>query len=518
MVLTEKREYEIASKEYKLAWNAVLNHRTHKNKMLDFEKHYYMKQILFDTAKYKSIMKSTQNGISELLVLIAINKASQGRSVFYVLPTDKLVGRFVKNRFDKSIEFSSVYKRLITEERRQAYSIGLKHIGLGAIAFVGSNTPTVFTEFPADDLIIDELDRCNLENLEMAGERLSHSEDPRIIKISNPTIQNYGIDNEWKNSCQYLWHIKCESCNEWFVPDFFHHVVKKVSENDYLILDEENWKTEDDIRLKCKCGAWLNRFYHGEWVATYPDKKKSGYHLSKLFSSNASLKSLVERFNEGLYNDTIMQRFWNADLGLPFTASGSKLTEAALDECVRNYRMEDYTDGICVAGVDVGAKLHIRVSELMEDKTLKAVYIGSVERKDELFDVLKKYRIKAGVIDANPETRLSKEVCAKMRGIWLRCYYHIGKTDVINLKDKSISVDRTQALDAVKEHIVTERILLPKNARNLPEYYDHMTASTRVFKEDKQRFVWEEGNKADHFFHSEAYNLLAKRIIISYNV
>ena len=38
---------------------------------------------------------------------------------------------------------------------KQSESMYLKHLGIGSIAFAGSNTTRVFTEYPADDHLVD---------------------------------------------------------------------------------------------------------------------------------------------------------------------------------------------------------------------------------------------------------------------------------------------------------------------------------------------------------------------------
>ncbi len=202
-------------------FTAITYHRTHKNERIDFINYKYLKDIYLDNSDYIVIEKSTQSGLTEWLIIKAMCKAKEGRSIFYVLPTFDLRNRFVNNRINRSIEFSPYYKNLIRESNAGiSESVSLKHIGNGSIAFVGSNSPAAFSEYPADDLIIDELDHCDQENLGMADKRLSNSTHKMIIKISNPTINDYGIDWEFKKSDKKQWFIKCE-CGQWINPDFF---------------------------------------------------------------------------------------------------------------------------------------------------------------------------------------------------------------------------------------------------------------------------------------------------------
>jgi len=513
---------------YPILFVAINYHKNHKGKHLTFENHAYLKELYLDKSDHLVIMKSTQCGITEYLVILSIMSAKQGRSVFYVLPTYELKNRFVKNRIDKTIEYTKYYQALLqTREgfRKFSESSSLKHIGTGAIAFVGSNSPVAFIEYPADDLIVDELDQCHQGNLSMAVERLSASEHKKQFYISNPTYEDFGIDNEFKKSDMKKWFIKC-GCGNWINPDFFSHVLRKVDESTYILLDKE-WTRESgkDIRMVCdKCHKPFNRFSNGFWIKENNRSLISGYHISKLFSSNVTVLEIVDRFEEGLKNDSKLERFYNGDLGLPFTSSGSKITKSMLDECRDNYVMPDSSDGPSVMGIDVGSKLHVRISEIINNgssRKLRAVYIGAVDTEEDVRDLYNLYNVRIGVIDSLPETRLSKKICL-LRGMF-RCFYsETLKKDSLDPKNKILTVRRTPHLDAVKEAIMDRTIILPGNAGTLKplmpdgqsEYYSHMTASIRVFETEKQRYKWVEGSKADHFFHAEAYHLLALKILL----
>lgn len=497
---------------------AIKEHRTHKNEMLCFDTHRYLSQIYFDQSPYIAIIKSTQSGITEYLIWRALFKAEQGRSIFYVLPTYSLVGRFVKNRIDKSILYTGHYTEVLSSTPRtnKSESMTLKDYGHGVIAFTGSGSEAPFAEFPADDLIVDELDLCDQDNIEMAWERLSASKDKRQIKISNPTIEGYGIDNEYADSCQYTWFLKC-GCGHYFHPDFFNHIVRKVDDETYILRDSKYRRDlKRDIYLICdKCGRPVDRKGSGKWIAKYPKREKSGYHINKLFSTNVTIKELIARFNKGLKNQTILQRFYNADLGLAYTDEGSKISRDMLRDCIGTFQNKIPPGGYCVAGVDVGADMNIMIAEILETR-LKVIYIGTIKTEDELKSLIKEYKVIAGVIDAMPETRMSKRICRLFRGFF-HCFYGSDKGDTIDPRRKKLTVDRTQSLDNVKESILLKKLIFPANAEGIPDFFNQMEASTRIFEQDKNRFKWVEGSKADHYFHACAYMLMARKILLMIN-
>jgi hypothetical protein len=503
------------------------HHRTHKNKPITFDRHHYLKDIFINQCPVKVMMKSTQCGITEYLIVDSIEDAYSGRSVFYVLPTDSLKNRFVRNRYNRSLSYSPFYRKIVSETKtnmdKANESMSLKDIGRGVVALVGSNTPNPFTEFPADTFIVDEKDRCDQSNLLMGEERLSHSDRWRKVFVSNPTIKDFGIHEDFKISDQRHWNIKCNRCGEWIQPDFFTHVVSRVGDSDYRVLDK-NWypETMEEINMICNhCNKPFDRFANGEWVSHYPNRTNvAGWQINKLFSSNAMVLEVLDRFNKGLSNDDAMQRFYNGDLGLPYTEDGASITIDMMNNCIDVYNLppeglphEVNAGDVVLMGVDVGSKLHTIIAKMVQDRKLKVIYIGSVNEPEDILSLAKRFKVTAGVIDALPETRMSRKLSAWIKRMFM-AYYSDVKRDVFDPKSKTITVERTQALDAVKEAYLLKEVVLPMNCASIPEYYDHMTASTRIYNEDKNKYQWVEGNKPDHFFHANSYLMLAKKLFL----
>jgi len=496
-------------------FNAVRNHRTHKGVPLDFVNYPYLVDIYMDE-EGKDLIKSTQSGLSELLMSLDFTYAQLGKQIFHVLPTDTLVGRFVKNRFDKSVAFSPYYSAIVYDNTKgkKSNEMHLKHIGNGAIAFIGSNSTALFAEYPADILVVDEEDECDQSNLEMAVERLSNSEDRREFRVANPTVLNYGIHARWLRSDQRQWYTKAP-CGHWINPHPFKHMLRQVDENEWVIRDERfEWDSGKDINLICdKCGKPFPRFGKGVWSPTY-EGRRHGYHINKLFSTKVTLKEIVERFDRGLANDEVMQRVHNSDFGWAYTAEGASISDEALNKCVRDFSLKEFHDSsACVIGADVGKKIHVKVSSIAPGGELRALFIGSVDTEAQFDELFSRYKIVAGVIDAMPEMRMSERLCRKHPGLF-RCFYSRSeKSDNINLDTKTITVNRTSAIDNVKESIILQKTLLPANAASLPEYYDHMKSSTRMKKKDQDEYEWVETGP-DHLLHASGYELIAKNLLI----
>jgi hypothetical protein len=504
-----------------ILWLALKHHITHKKTRLDFKNHAYQKAIYVDKSPYIVIKKSTQCGLTEFLIVRSIGKAISGQSIFYVLPTYQLVNRFVRNRVDKTINNTAYYKGLeqLAKEQdsyKRSESMTLKDIGNGTIAYTGSNSTASFTEFPADDIIIDELDECDQKNIIMAWERMSHSEYRTQIKIANPTIEGYGIDKEFVETNQMEWHIK-HDCGKYITFDWFQQVVEEIDNGLYRIRDQEwDWNCDRDIGMICQyCGKMINRRQDGIWVPKNNDEKKRGYHISKLFSSTVSIMEIMDRFMKGLKNDTVLQRFHNADLGQAFTAKGAKITREMLNNCLGNYRNESKFEGIGLAGIDVGNVLNIIIGYLFPDGIIRISQIIEFQTDfDELLSLLKEYGIRVVVIDAHPEKDFVRRLKNSYKNVF-SCIYADAKKEPVD-ESHNLTVDRTASLDQVKEGLLSKTFMFPINAESIPNFYSQMTSSTRVFDQKRNKgsgaYVWIESSP-DHYFHAMNYINQAKRLI-----
>lgn len=519
-MMLSKASY-IQKKNSFMLWLALRHHKTHKNEYLNFKTHPYLKSIYSDNFDYIVVKKSTQCGITEYLILRCISKAIEGKAIFYVLPTYQLVARFVRNRIDKTVSNTYYYRMLEkvakeSDEHKRSESMTLKDIGSGNIAFVGSNSTAGFTEYPADDLIIDELDECDQINIEMAWERLSHSEFRTQIKVANPTIEGFGIDKEFAATNQMEWMIK-HDCGKWINFDWFKNAVEEVKEQTFIIKDKDwDWNSNRDIKLICEhCGKPIDRRQEGFWIPKYKDKLKHGYNINKLFSGTVSILEIMERFNKGLKDDSILQRVYNADFGKAFTARGAKITKEMLNNCLGDYRNGIHQNALALAGIDVGNVLNIIIGYLLPNGQLMVTYITELQPDiSELIKLLTEYNVRVTVIDALPEKSFVNQFKLKFPNVF-SCYFSESKKEPVD-ESRNITVDRTASLDGVKEALLTKSIILPQNAESIINFYKQMTSSTRIFEQKRNKgngaYIWVE-SAPDHYFLAMDYLLQARRLI-----
>lgn len=522
--MTNQKRNQYIKNNYPALWLAINHHRTHKNKRLTFIRYEYMRALYLDMARFMAIMKGTQSGLSEWITVVEFAKALKKRSIFHVLPTGALKDRYVQNRVDRSISFTEFYAdRLQKEDKRRKYgkgaqSLSLKHFGGGTIAYVGSNSASAFTEFPADDLVIDEEDQCDQKNILMGPERLANSSDPYEYHISNPTIEGYGIDDVYGTTDMKEWYIDAD-CGHWVKPDWFETVVREIDKGKYTVRDKE-WdrRAGKDARIICpKCGKPVDRYAKGLWVRTVDIPDRSGYHVSKIFSTRTPISKLLENFVGGLKSDTKLERFYNADLGKGYTGVGAKITLADIQNALGSEpNGKTYPSNACIAGIDVGKVLNITIGYLRGNGTIQVTYVAECAVEvEEVRNIFSQFGVNIGVVDAQPEGHFVDKL--KKALPVFACYYGEGKTDPVD-KWKNITVGRTESLDAVKEAIVTKQMLLPINVESVPGFIAQVSAATRIFDPEMNRkrggYRWVEGSKPDHYHHALNYMLIARRLLV----
>lgn len=476
--------------------------------------------ILTDPNPNKVIMKSVQSSGTEWLIAWAMSRLYNGLSGAYVLPTKVIRDKFVRNRIDALMLRVPKYKAAIVDTDNTA----IKRFWDATISFLGSNIAADFTEFPAQWYIIDELDRCDPANLPMLDDRTSATRqltgrDPETIKISNPTIGNYGISAEYNKSQKGSWQIECRNCQLLQPLDWFKNVVRQTDDHAHILLDVD-WLPDSgrDIACLCRnCGSPLDRLGPGKWVAENPGEKVSGYQISKLMTNQTTIRELWDKFQLSLHNQSLLQIFYNSDLGIPFDAAGDKLHYSDLDKCVIDTEVNP-SAGRNIAGIDVGGVCHVVVRQLGAGK-LPLVYAGVAAGPEDIIRILKRFNVSNWCMDAMPETHMARMLLTKHSGGFL-CNYNSTVTlggQKINRETRTITTNRTESIDEMTQAFFDGYMQLPANYRSIDNgaYVAHLLAPTRVLDNTKvpPRYDWQEGNNPDHYFHAENYCFRMARML-----
>lgn len=472
---------------------------------------------------------------TEFLLVTNFAAMYSGLSVFYVLPKVEAKKNYVQTRVDRQIAISPFYKSLM--DRGSFDNINVKNFGRGNVVFVSSNVFSEFVSTPASMIIIDELDQCNLQNTPAAWDRVQASPFQFSIQVANPTIPRHGIHAEFLKSDQREWHCPCYGCGRYVLLDWFKTVVREHRDTsgtvvDYSLRDTE-WQPSKgrDIYMICPhCnGRLVRESQEGKWIKQNPGSRIAGFHISGMSSLLVDLVGMWRTFQDSYASSHLLRMFYNSKLGLPYEASGAKLTEEMIrGSAIANFNLitvekevahieGDRHKGPCIMGADIGGKHDVSIYYRTAKGSLILVYAGRIRSHQEFIDLIQRYNVKVAVLDIGPETNFVREIqqSAQIAGechVWLCKYRPVEGTSGrarFNLADGTVDTDRTQALDLYVQAILRKTIRFPENYDKIfgGDWLKQQLAPVRELSgvdTAKPRFIWTKPS-ADHQFHAGVY-------------
>ena len=517
------------------------HHQSTTGNRMSWVNYPYLIQIYKDISPEVVVMSSVQTGKSEDSLIHAFASLDYGLSVFHVFSTDMAKNSFIKSRVEDLCDKVQVYNDMENDVIRNKY---LKSMGKAGWKFAISSARNNFDEFPADMVIVDELDSCDPENVKLADGRMENSPYKFKRIIGNPTVKNRGTSELFDKSTQHEWYFRCDGCNEHFKSDFFEVVVNEIRDDKgnhlrYELFDKDWTPSSDrDIHMQCPlCGHMQDRNkwkrenkkakYSGKWIATAPDAKWTGYHISQLMKLNSKISALWEQLCDAEGNDFKMQVFFNRLIGLPYEGTGSKITLEMLRACSLGYTemKSGQTHGKAVAGVDVGKYLDMQIDlpvRLKGQRHKKRMFLHACrcESLAEVKEKCREFNVGTLYIDAQPEYNAVKEFQESMYGktdVWR---VQITKARTGNMKlhgfkmdeeECTITVDRDWLLEegcrAIRERID----IIPEHFTSIQNGFwsQSLCSITREFDNQEGQFHWSKAEGLDHFRFAHAFSFLA---------
>jgi hypothetical protein len=441
-----------------------------------FEGHEYLRAIYDDLAPHVVISKAAQVGGSTYAILRALHACITGLNVIYFFPTRTDVLEFSKSRVTPLLVDNPFLSKLMTDTD----TAGLKRIGDAHLYMRGMQSQVGMKSVPADLVVFDELDETDPVAKNMAKERLSHSDYKRIIELSNPSLPDYGIDEGFQKSDQRHWGIKCASCGSWtFLEKEF---PKKPAEEVRVILPRPDGSF---YRACVSCQAELV-IDKGEWVADFSDRSIHGYRISQLFSAKVDPGEILKEYRETRFLD----RFYNLKIGIPWADLERRLDFMSVLALCSEAVMPEQADasGTYTMGIDTGRQLHVVV--LREDGADRnrqhVVHLGAYPEFSDLDTIMARYRVQMCVIDGLPETHETRKFAERHRGVVFMNYFNEHQRGAAAWKhqEQIVQVNRTEALDASREAVRHQRLILPRQTPVISEFAQHMAADAKILEED----------------------------------
>ncbi|UCC95817.1 MAG: phage terminase large subunit family protein [Candidatus Omnitrophota bacterium] len=381
---------------------------------------------------------------------------------------------------------------------RDTDSANIKRIWNAFLYLRGMKSRVGLKSIPVDFLCLDELDEAPPNAIDMAMERMGHSEFKEVLKLSNPTLPDYGINRAFQETDQRFWLLKCEKCGKYTCledtfPDCLITVRGQV------------------IRACRKCHSKLNPSI-GEWVAKKPRiTDKRGRHYSQLFSHFVDPADILHQFR----TTNNLTDFYNLKIGVAYVEVQNRLGVQEVLNLCGNEGIASEDSGPCSMGVDQGKELHVVIGKRQTEKAGKIVHLEIYKDWEELDRLMRNFNVSRCVVDALPETRNARAFAERFKGnVYLNYYNERQKGHYAwNEKELIVSCNRTESLDASHKEIMDQTIILPKQCEITQEFAQHLHNVAKKLEEDEEtgskRYVYVKLGP-DHFRHAFNYEAMAR--------
>lgn len=490
-----------------------------------------------DDHPFQVYLKCAQVGVSEMAITKACHALDLGAkywhtdkaglNVAYLFPTGAALSDFSKERFSSLKTESPYLERLFADSPYD--DVGFKQVGASYLYLRGTHSKKSLKSFPADLLILDEYDEMDPTAVAMVDKRLRASPVKRKIALSTPMLPGTGIHALYLQSDQRVWEVHCPHCDAWSSLDFFRDVTADGADRAVWGLWPEERIRRATITTVCpNCRQPIDRCGPGRWRARHPEVTGiRGYHIPWYAFASVDLTALAVA---SIRTDPAqVAEFYRSDLGLPYAPAGAQITAGMLQQLSHELpggRLpEDATWRQTTMGVDVGARLHYRISATGPDGARYIRDMGAVRTWSDLDRLMETYRVRQCVIDALPELHACADWARRHKGRVLRAFYPSGlEGQLYRLKPAerdeagaeipgtaTVQINRTMAMDTVYARIAAAEERWPAAITGNSEVIAHLTAPTRVTltgQDGQERVQWVH-TAPDHLFHACVYDLIA---------
>jgi hypothetical protein len=461
-----------------------------------FARHEYLEAIYENPHSYEVHLKATQMGLTVYGMLRSLYALKYRRflGILYLFPSRNDVADFSRARVKNMIiENPGTIGRWLSDTD----NVGLKKVGDGHLYLRGMVSRTGLKSVPADMVVFDELDEARDQSaVDMAIERMAHSEFKEILMLSNPSLPDFGVDRAFQQTDQHYWLIKCEGCGRWCnLVEEFPGCLHEVGGSTY--------------RACIGCGKELD-ISTGQWVAKRPGADRRGYQHSQLHSSYVEPAELLRKFRTA----RTLGNFYNLCLGLAYVEAENRLSiEEVLALCGNEGVASSCKDGCCM-GVDQGSELHVTILKRHWQRAGDLIHLDIYRNWEELDGLMTRFNIGRCVVDALPEQRNARAFAERHRGRVFLNFYSEHQKGAPKWDEKSLTVlvNRTESLDASGKLIHDGLVTLPKECDIVQEFAKHLHNTAKKLEEDEEtgskRYVYLKLG-VDHFRHSFNYAAMA---------
>lgn len=505
---------------------------TIKKRPFNFEHYQFQRAIADDMHPAMSVKKCSQIGLTEVQLrkYLAILARGNGLNGIFSLPNEKMFTKVYNGRLKPILESDDIFNPpSASKPTRSKDQIQIRD----SFGYITACTEGDATSISADFLFHDELDLSPQEIIALYQSRLQGSDMQVTQSFSTPTFMNYGIDKNYKLTDQREYFMRCSSCNHYQVPRFtrpFIHLdnfafdVEHFTELTSQQIASMNLENCYVMCEKCSSRLDLGDASKREWVATYPSRTAfRGYQVRPFSTSRIRPPYIFGQLAQ--YQERSFTRgFYNTVLGEEYTAADAKLQREDIEKCMAKgtASVPDISpDTPCYMGVDIGFTCYITISyddaegwpHFVLFETCPA---AQLERR--ITELCKIYTIVQGALDRFPYTPQADAIRDMTGGLIVPIQYrgtnHLQPVFEADTKVLShYSANNTFVLDRVQSLVSTRSMTISGYQGQKEVVIAHLTDMVRDEKPgENEPAEWKKTTGADHYIHSIAFNLLARRV------
>lgn len=471
-----------------------------------FKGHEYLREPYSEAEiwhPYQVDMKSTQMGLTSRAMLKMIYGARYRgwRGILYLFPTKTDVYDFSDTRVTPLLKENPT---LFGDWIRNTDSKGLKRIWSAFLYMRGMSSLAGLKGIPVDFLVIDEEDEANVKHVHAAEKRMAHSSFKEQMRLSNPSLPDWGIGAEFDRTDQRYWLLKCPraGCGRWL------NLVELFPRERG---DAVPFFQEVDGVLERVCPSCTHPLdpANGEWVPSNTRiHDRVGRQYSQLWGTTITPQAIMDEYRDELISDT---SFYNLTIGIPYVEAENRLSIEQVLALCGDAGMAERDRGPTSMGVDVGKILHVTVM-----RRNRVLLCTEVRDWGDLDQFMRNFRVGRCVVDALPETRNAREFAGKFPGKVFLSYYqeHQKGRYKWNEEDWTVSGNRTESMDASHKLLAAGELILPRRSDRMEEVakHCHNVAKKLEVQEDAKgggsRYVYVKLGP-DHYRHSINYAVMA---------
>ena len=318
-----------------------------------------MESLTDPAAASTVLMWGAQMGKTEVLLnTIGYFIDAQPAPMLIVYPTLDVSRKFSQKKLTPMLEESPRIKDAVRDPRTRdsGNTILSKEFRGGSLVVAGSNSPASLRQLSCRVIVQDEIDSfepsagAEGDPCFLADARATNFHDAVFLKASTPTIRGASrIEAMFEESDQRHWHCPCPHCGEFQTLKWSQvKWPQDRPEEAYYLCEHCEREINDTQRVQMVMA--------GKWVATHPERRARGYHLSGLYrimgrkrQFNSYLHEFAVQFLEAKHKGRESLKVWtNTFLAETWEEKGERVSLTDAME-----RAEDYKTDPLPAGVGV---------------------------------------------------------------------------------------------------------------------------------------------------------------------